>query len=36
MNGSTNILISTPQLFADLESTVFKKQARKVYKKSQF
>ena len=36
MNGSTNVLIATPQLLMDLESAAFKKQARKVYKKPQF
>jgi len=33
MNGTTNVLIATPQLLMDLESAAFKKQARKVYKR---
>ena len=36
MNGSTNVLLSTPQLLADLESSVFRKQAKTAFKKPQF
>lgn len=36
MNGNTNVLIATPQLLADLDSPVFRKQAKKAYKKPQF
>jgi hypothetical protein len=36
MTGATGVLIATPQLLQDLKSAVFKKHARKVYKRSQF
>lgn len=36
MNGSTGILLATPQILEDLRSSVFKKQARKHFKRDQF
>lgn len=36
MNGSTGILLATPQILEDLRGSVFKKQARKHFKRDQF
>ena len=36
MNGSTNILISTKEILHDLESNVFKSNAKKAYKSKSF
>ena len=36
MNGSTGIMISTPQLLEELKTDIFRKQSRKKYKREQF